>query len=68
VFRLESPENDRIAAEWQRRGTADEPRLELMAPDLWAPLPGLLTGLVLTPDDGPVYLAGLGDALVRLDR
>ncbi len=39
-----------------------------MSPAMWAPLPGLLTGLILTPGDGPVYLAGLGDALVRLNR
>jgi sugar lactone lactonase YvrE len=68
VFRAGSPDNDRTVAEWQRRGTAGEPRLELLTPDLWAPLPGLLTGLILTPGDGPVYLAGLGDALVRLPR
>jgi sugar lactone lactonase YvrE len=68
VFRGVSPDNDRIVAEWQRRGTAGESRLELLAPDLWAPLPGLLTGLILTHGDGPVYLAGLGDALVRLPR
>jgi len=68
VFRSGGTDNDRAVAEWQRRGAAGEPRLELMTLDLWAPLPGLLTGLILTPGDGPVYLAGLGDALVRLPR
>lgn len=66
VFRAGGTGNDHTVAEWQRRGAAGEPRLELMTPDLWAPLPGLLTGLILPPGDGPVYLAGLGDALVRL--
>jgi sugar lactone lactonase YvrE len=68
VFRPVNPDSDRMAAEWTRRGAAGEPRLDLMVPELWAPLPGLVTGLILTPGDGPVYLAGLGDALVRLDR
>lgn len=68
VFRAASAENDRVAAEWQRRGAAGEPRLHLLTPNAWAPLPGALTGLILTPGDGPVYLAGLGNALIRLAR
>jgi len=68
VFRAASPDNDRISAEWQRRGEAGEPRLDLMSPEGWSPLPGALTGVILTPGDGPVYLTGLGDALVRLPR
>lgn len=68
VFRPESAANDRAVAEWQRRGAAGEPRLDLLTPETWAPLPGLMTGLILTPGDGPVYLVGLGDALVRLGR
>jgi sugar lactone lactonase YvrE len=68
VFRPESADNDRIAAEWRRRGEAGESRLELIAPAMWAPMPGLLTGVILTPGGGPVYLSGLGDALVRLDE
>jgi len=68
VFRAGGATSDRISAEWQRRGAAGEPRLDLMTPDTWAPLPGLLTGVILSPGDGPVYLGGLGDALVRLSR
>jgi sugar lactone lactonase YvrE len=68
AFRAATPDNDRIAAEWQRRGDANEPRLELMAPDLWMPLPGIITGVILTPSGEPVWLTGLGDSLVRLAR
>ncbi len=68
VFRAASAANDRAVAEWQRRGAAGEPRLDLLTPETWAPLPGLMTGLILTPGHGPVYLVGLGDALVRLGR
>jgi len=35
---------------------------------MWAPMPGLLTGIILTPGGGPVYVSGLGDALIRLDE
>ncbi len=68
VFRAGTPENDQVSAEWQRRGAAGEPRLEIMSPAIWAPLPGFITGVILAPDDGPVYLTGLGDTLVRLER
>ena len=68
VFRSGSPAKDRIVAEWQRRGQAGEPRLDVVTPDLWLPLPGLITGVILTPGSGPVYLTGLGNALVRLPR
>jgi hypothetical protein len=52
--------------EWQRRAETGEPRLELIGPDMWSPLPGLVTGLILTSEGGPVYLTGLGDTLVKL--
>lgn len=68
VFRPESADNDRIAAEWLRRAEAGEPRLDLLTPEMWAPMPGLLTGVILTPGGGPVYVSGLGDALIRLDE
>ena len=40
--------------------------LDLMIPGLWDPGPGLITGMILPTDDGPIYLTGLGDALARL--
>lgn len=68
VFQARSPESDALVAEWRRRGEAREPRLDLLTPTVWAPMPGLLTGVILTPGDGPIYLSGLGDALVKLER
>mgnify|MGYP003632592403 FL=1 len=38
-----------------------------MGPGMSAPLPGGLTGIILSPGDGPAYASGLGDALVKLD-
>jgi hypothetical protein len=34
---------------------------------MWDPLPGLMTGLILAPDDASIYLTGLGDRLVKLE-
>jgi len=68
AFHPPTPEHQALFAEWQRRGQTGESRLELFGPDMWSPLPGLITGLILTTEDGPIYLTGLGDALVKLDR
>jgi hypothetical protein len=57
-----------LMAEWQRRTESGEPRLELFGPDMWSPLPGLITGLILAPDGKTTYLTGLGDRLVKLER
>jgi sugar lactone lactonase YvrE len=67
VFRAQSAGNDRIAAEWRRRRKADAPTLNLFTPEVWAPLPGAITSVILA-EDGPVYVGGLGDALLKLDR
>jgi sugar lactone lactonase YvrE len=68
VFRARTTKSERAVAEWSRRKAAREPLLELFAPDLWAPLPGAATGIILTPGGGPLYVSGLGDALIKLDR
>jgi sugar lactone lactonase YvrE len=67
VFRARTPASERAVAEWSRRKAAREPLLDLFAPDLWAPLPGAATGVILTPGGRP-YVAGLGDALIKLEQ
>lgn len=57
----------RLMVEWERRTDLDEPRLPLFGPDMWSPMPGLVTGLILSPDGQPAYLTGLGNALVKLE-
>lgn len=57
-----------IVTETNRRLAAGEPILPLLCPSMWGPMPGLLTGIILSPDEGPIYISNLGDALVRLDR
>ncbi|MEE4208714.1 MAG: nuclear transport factor 2 family protein, partial [Parvularcula sp.] len=56
----------RIVSEAYRRLDAGEAVLPLLGPDMWGPMPGLLTGIILSPD-GTVYVSGLGTALVRLE-
>jgi sugar lactone lactonase YvrE len=68
VFSQQTPAQAERAAEFDRRGERGESRLELLSPEAWAPLPGFITGVILSPGNGPVYLTGLGDALIRLER
>ena len=68
AFYPETAEHRAVFTEWQRRTLSGEPRLELIGPAMWSPLPGLLTGLILAPDGETVYLTGLGNTLVKLER
>jgi len=68
AFRAQTEANDTMSAEWKRRAAAREPVMDLFTPDLWAPMPGLITGIVVTPSGGAVYVAGLADALLKLER
>jgi sugar lactone lactonase YvrE len=68
AFQLQSPTQKAQLAEFNRRGDAGISRTELLTPDLWIPLPGIVTGQIISPAGGPIYLTGLGDALVRLPR
>ncbi len=68
AFRESTPESEALVTEWSRRAAAREGALELFTPALWGRLPGAATGVILTPGNGPVYVAGLGDALVKIER
>jgi len=68
AFSSVTPAQQETTAEFLRRGESRTPRLELLTPALWEPLPGLVTGLIVSPGGGPIYLTGLGNALVRLPR
>ena len=68
IFDPAPAESARNVAELGRRQAAGDPILPIMGPTMWGPMPGLLTGVILSPGDGPVYVSGLGNALVRLDR
>jgi sugar lactone lactonase YvrE len=68
VFQPTPEKSIEIVKEMNRRLQTGESVLELIGPDTFGPMPGLLTGIIISPDGGPVYVSGLGDALVRLDR
>ena len=68
VFRPTPQASALILAELRRRQTTGEPILSLLGPNVWGPMPGLLTGIILSPNGGPVYVSGLGDTLIKLDR
>lgn len=68
AFDPDPAKSARMVAELERRQAVGEPVLPLLGPDLWAPLPGLVTGVILSPNgEGPIHVSGLGDALVRLE-
>ncbi|NDV61447.1 hypothetical protein G0Q06_03185 [Puniceicoccales bacterium CK1056] len=68
VFRISSPESEALIEEANQRIADGTPWLDLMIPELWSPAPGLVTGMILSPDGGPVYVSNLGKALIRLER
>lgn len=68
AFRSLTPAQQEILQEFMRRGQAGVSRMELFTPAIWAPLPGPITGVIVSPGGGPVYLTGLGNALVKLTR
>jgi sugar lactone lactonase YvrE len=68
AFRSLTPEQQEMLEEFSRRGQSGTSRMELITPAFWAPLPGFVTGVIVSQGHGPVYLTGLGDALVKLTR
>jgi sugar lactone lactonase YvrE len=68
VIRISTPESERLVEMIEARIHIGEPWLDLVAPELWDPAPGLITGIILQPDGRSIYLTGLGNALVELKR
>ncbi len=67
AFSAQTEAGAAVISEYVRRGEAGEPRAELLGPDVWSPMPGLVTGVIHTPGGGPVYVSGLGNALLKID-
>lgn len=68
AFRSLTAAQQAVADEFTRRGQAGTARMELFTPAAWAPLPGPITGVILGSRSEPVYLTGLGHALLKLSR
>ena len=47
AFKSQTPAQAELLAEFMRRGAANEPRVGMIGPALWAPLPGPPTGVIL---------------------
>ncbi|MEN0064710.1 MAG: SMP-30/gluconolactonase/LRE family protein [Myxococcota bacterium] len=57
-----------VAQQFASLGQSGESRLGLLTPAAWEPLPAMITGIILPVEEGPIYLSGLGDALLKLQR
>jgi len=68
VFQISTPESEHLIETIEARIRDATPWLDLLSPGLWEPGPGLITGMILSPDGGPVYLTDLGNALIQLKR
>jgi sugar lactone lactonase YvrE len=68
AFRSLTPAQQQAADEFMRRGWTGASRMDLFTPAAWAPLPGTITGVIVGPGAGPVYVTGLGNALLKLPR
>ncbi len=63
IFDGSSNENLKITNEWNRRSHLGMERLELLSPDLFFPLPGLITGMFFSNDGHTLYITNLGNDL-----
>lgn len=68
AFDAQTEKGAAIVEEWFRRGRAGEGRLDLLGAEMQGEMPGLLTGMIVDSNNRPIFISGLGDALVRLDR
>ena len=68
VFRISTPKSEQVISEIESRIREGKSWVKLLSPPLWEPSPGPITGFVLSADDGPVYVTGLGNALIQLKR
>jgi sugar lactone lactonase YvrE len=67
IFDGSTKDNLESTNEWNRRSHLGLERLELVSPDLFSPLPGLLTGMFFSNDGRTLYITNLGNDLVKLD-
>ncbi len=67
IFDGSTKDNLKNTNEWNRRSHLGMERLELLSPDLFSPLPGLLTGMFFSDDGQTLYITNLGNDLLKLD-
>ena len=67
IFDGSTKDNLKSTNEWNRRSRLGMDRLELLSPELFSPLPGLLTGMFFSNDGQTLYITNLGNDLLKLD-
>ena len=67
IFDASTKETQKIADEWFRRSHLGLARAELITPNVHIPLPGLLTGMFFSQDGRTLYIANLGNDILKLD-
>lgn len=67
IFDGSTKDNLKFTNEWKRRSHLGMERLEILSPDLFSPLPGLLTGMFFSNDGQTLYIANLGNNLLKID-
>lgn len=67
IFDGSTKDNLMVTNEWNRKSHLGIERLELFTPDLFSPLPGLLTGMFFSNDGRTLYITNLGNDLVKID-
>ncbi|KUO52148.1 MAG: hypothetical protein APF78_08305 [Sphingomonadales bacterium BRH_c3] len=68
VFDAQTEKGAELLVDWNERGETGEDRLGLIGPDLQGEMPGLLTGIIVDGENRPIFISGLGNALIRLKR
>lgn len=67
IFDGSTKDNLKVTNEWNRRSHLCIERLELLSPDLFSPLPGLLTGMFFSNDGQKLYITNIGNDLLKID-
>ncbi len=67
IFDGSTKDNLKNTNEWNRRSHLGIERLELLSPNLYHPLPGLLTGMFFSNDGKTLYITNLGNDILKYD-
>ncbi|MGB5173038.1 MAG: SMP-30/gluconolactonase/LRE family protein [Eudoraea sp.] len=67
IFDGSTTDNLKISNEYTRISRLGMERLQLLSPDLFRPLPGLLTGMFFSNDGQTLYISNLGNDLIKLE-
>lgn len=67
IFDGSTEANLKSANEWQRRSNLGLERMPVFTPNLYHPLPGLLTGMFFSNDGQILYISNLGNDLLKLN-